>query len=80
MAEISDDLKKLLFERSVKRCVWGHNICTYLGFVFVLIGIISDAMNKVLGLEPTNWFLLAIASWLFGIFMWFRGYYSAKEK
>jgi hypothetical protein len=80
MAEIPNDLKKMLFERNVKLCVWMHNIFTYLGVVFMLMGIISDAINKTLGLEPTNWFLLAIGFWMIAIFSWFRGYYSAKEK
>ncbi len=80
MAEIPNDVKKLLFERNVKLCCWMHSIFTYLGAVFIIIGIVSDAINKVLGLESINWFLLAIAFWLIGIFTWFRGYYSAKEK
>jgi len=31
----------------------------------------------VLGLEPTNWFIMAVGFWMLGIFAWFRGYYSA---
>ncbi len=53
MAEIPDDVKRLLFERNQKLC-WVHNIFTYLGVAVLVIGIVSDAMNKVLGLEPTN--------------------------
>ena len=46
----------------------------------MVIGIVGDAINKVLGLEPTNWFIMAVGFWMLGIFAWFRGYYSAKEK
>ena len=80
MAEITNDAKRLLFERNPKLCCWMHNILTYLGVAFMVIGIIGDAINKVLGLEPTNWFIMALGFWMLGIFSWFRGYYSAKEK
>ena len=80
MAEIPKDLKRLLFEKNPKLCVWLSDTLTYLGVAFLLIGIVSDAMNKVLGLESTNWFIMAIGFWMLGIFAWFRGYYSAKEK
>jgi hypothetical protein len=56
-----------------------HDITIFLGIALLVIGIVSDAMNKVLGLEPTNWFIMAVGFWLLGIFGWFRGYYSAKE-
>jgi len=57
-----------------------HDIFTYLGVAVLLIGIVGDATNKVIGLEPTNWFIMAVGFWMLGIFSWFRGYYSAKEK
>jgi len=80
MAEIPNDVKRLLFERNPKLCCWMNSTFTYLGVAFMVIGIVSDAMNKVLGLEPTNWFIMAVGFWMLGIFAWFRGYYSAKEK
>ena len=80
MAEIPNDVKRLLFERNPKLCCWMNSTFTYLGVAFMVIGIVGDAMNKVLGLEPTNWFIMAVGFWMLGIFAWFRGYYSAKEK
>jgi hypothetical protein len=79
MAEIPSDVKRLFFERNPKLCAWIHGVAISLGIVFLVIGIVSDAMNKVLGLEPTNWFIMAFGVWMLGIFGWFRGYYSAKE-
>ena len=79
MAEIPSDVKRLLFERNPKLCCRVNSALTYLGVAFMVIGIVSDAMNKVLGLEPTNWFILAVGFWVLGLFTWFRGYYSAKE-
>ena len=79
MAEIPSDVKRMLFERNPKLCCRMHDVSIYLGIAFIVMGIVSDAMNKALGLESTNWFILAVAFWVSGIFAWFRGYYSAKE-
>ncbi len=79
MTEIPKELKRHLFERNPMLCLWMNGILTYLGVAFMVIGIVGDAMNRVLGLEPTNWFIMAVGSWMLGIFSWFRGYYSAKE-
>ena len=35
-------------------------ILCILGLVFAVLGVVSDAMNATLGLEPISWFLLAI--------------------
>lgn len=32
----------------------------FLGAIFAVLGIIADAANVTLGLEPTSWLLLAI--------------------
>ena len=77
MAEIPEKWKRHLFEKNPMLCLWMNGIAIYLGVAFLLIGIISDAMNKVLGLEPTNWFIMAVLFWMGGYFAWFRGYYSA---
>ena len=38
-----------------------------LGLIFVILGIIGDATNATLGLEPMSWFLLAIGVFVAGI-------------
>lgn len=40
--------------------MWGGS-CWILAVVFAILGIIADAINDTLGLEPGSWFLLAIA-------------------
>ena len=45
----------------------GSRIFSVLGLVFAVLGIISDAMNTTLGLEPISWFLLAISVSVVGI-------------
>jgi len=41
-----------------------------LGIVFAVLGVISDARNITLGLEPTSWLLLSIVFCLTGIANW----------
>jgi hypothetical protein len=77
MAEIPSECKRHLFEENPLRCLCVNGIFTYLGVAFLVIGIVGDAINKVLGLEHTNWFIMAVGFWMLGIFAWFRGYYSA---
>ena len=46
--------------------MWG-GVCWILGVVFAVLGVIGDAMNATLGLEPISWFLLAIAAFVASI-------------
>jgi|PlaIllAssembly_1097288.scaffolds.fasta_scaffold708306_2 hypothetical protein len=80
MSEIPEDVKKRLFEANPIRCCRMNDFMTYIGTVFLLIGVISDAIELKLLLEPTNWFIMAVTFFILGIFAWFRGYFSAKEK
>ena len=50
--------------------------CAFIGIAFLLLGVISDAINTTLGLEPTSWLLLAIFAMLFSIPS-FIGWHSA---
>ncbi len=42
-------------------------ICFILGIIFATMGVVSDAMNTILGLNPISWFLLAIGVFVAGI-------------
>ena len=44
----------------IKLCARWGGICAILSFLLVALGVISDALNITLGLEPLSWFLLAI--------------------
>ena len=44
----------------IKLCGNWNDICVILAFLFVIIAIIGDALNKTLGLETISWFLLGI--------------------
>ncbi len=52
--------------------MWG-GACWILGAIFAILGIIADAINDTLGLEPTSWFLLAIALFVAAI-SWYIGW------
>jgi uncharacterized membrane protein len=63
--ENREDIKKSLCTTGLL----GH-ICCFLGAVFALLGIIGDAANATLGLEPISWLLLAVVACVAGIPMW----------
>jgi len=44
----------------IKLCARADGVLTLLSFLFVALGVIGDALNITLGLEPMSWFLLAI--------------------
>jgi hypothetical protein len=44
----------------IRRCAMAGTVSTYLSFLFALLGVISDALNVTLVLEPISWFLFAI--------------------
>jgi hypothetical protein len=46
------------------------SVATWLGVAFAIVGIISEATITLLGLYPTSWYLLAIASFLFSLGCW----------
>ncbi len=60
------------------------SIATWLGVAFAVVGIIGDARLTVIGLYPTDWFLLAIASLILSLGCWLGWaigiYLHAKEK
>jgi putative Ca2+/H+ antiporter (TMEM165/GDT1 family) len=79
MAEIPQDMKKLLFGMGARWHAWAAVIGDSLGLVCLIMGIISGAMNEELGLMPTYWFLAAIAFIAFGLSAWVTAYFTAKE-
>jgi len=44
----------------IRLCALAGGVGQLLSFPFVALGVISDALNITLGLEPMSWFLLAI--------------------
>ena len=44
------------------------HICWFLGILFAVLGVISDAIDETLGLEAISWLLLAIAAFAASLF------------
>jgi hypothetical protein len=44
----------------IKLCARASGVFQIISYLFVALGVISDALNITLGLEPISWFLLAI--------------------
>jgi hypothetical protein len=59
------------------------SIATWLGVAFAIVGLISEASRTLIGLIPTSWYLLAIASLVFSLGCWLGWavgiYLHAKE-
>jgi hypothetical protein len=59
------------------------SIATWFGVAFAIVGIISEATLTLIGLYPTSWYLLAIASLIFSLGCWLGWavgiYLQAKE-
>lgn len=79
MAEIPKDMKFLLFGRGARWHARVAMVLDFLGIGCLIVGIIGDAINRVPGLEPTNWFIMAAAFWVWGLWSWLCAYTAAKE-
>jgi hypothetical protein len=51
----------------IRRCALAGSVFAYLSFLFAALGIISDALNTTLVLQPMIWLLLAIFSSLHAV-------------
>jgi hypothetical protein len=61
--------------------LWGH-VFWLLGLVFAILGVVSDAINITIGIEPLSWFMLAAVVVLLGICMfigWAVSWYLADK-
>lgn len=79
MAAVPKELKFLLFEQGAKWHATEALVFNFLGLGCLIVGIIGGALDRGLGLEPTYWFLIAIALWIGGLWAWLRAYAAAKE-
>ncbi len=80
MAEVPQDMKKLLFGMGAKwHAIWAM-IWNCLGLGCLIVGIIGSATENEFGLWwPSDWFFLAIALIIFGISAWLCAYFAARE-
>jgi hypothetical protein len=62
----SAELEKAI--KDVKGCSRMEDLTWPLAVIFLLVGVIADALNITLGLETIHWFLLMIGVLLAAIF------------
>jgi len=79
MAEIPKDMRFLLFGRGARWHARSAFVLDVLGMISLIVGIVGDAINRVPGLEPTNWFIMAAAFFVWGLWAWICAYTAAKE-
>jgi len=65
MAKRWEDRKRIVDSIGVAG-LWGH-VHWFLAVIFAVLGVIGDAANVTLGLEPMSWFMLAIVVSVLGI-------------
>ena len=54
-------------------------ITNLLAIATTIVAVVSAASKRSLGLGSTNWFLLAIVFFIWGLTFWFGAYFGAKE-
>jgi hypothetical protein len=79
MAEVPENAKYLLFGYGPKLHALMAFIANLLGITALILGIISAATKKALGLEGTTWFLLTIILFIWSLSFWMSAYFGAKE-
>ncbi len=79
MAEMSKNVKFLLFGFGPRLTALMALIINILGMASTILGIVSAIMDSSLGLNAGNWFLLSIVFFIWGLSFWFVSYFGAKE-
>ena len=79
MAEVPKELRFLLFGRGPKFHAKAALILEALGLICLILGIIAGFATKDIGLWSSEWFLIAIALWIWALWSWLTAYVGAKE-
>ena len=79
MADVPQNAKFLLFGFGPRMHAQMAFIANFLGIITVILGIVSAATKNILGLGATNWFLLTIIFFIWGLSFWLGAYFGAKE-
>ncbi|MBA7620540.1 hypothetical protein ES703_27891 [subsurface metagenome] len=79
MAAVPNGLKCLLFGKGAKFHAVAAMVIECLAFASLVLGIVSGFRNNAVGLWSTEWFLIAIALFIWGLWSWIAAYAAAKE-
>ena len=79
MSQIPQNVQGLLFGFGPHLHAIMALIANLLAIAATALGIISAARNSPLGLGATQWFLLAVILFIWGLSFWLGAYFGAKE-
>ena len=79
MAAVPKNLKFLLFGMGPKWHATAAFVVEMLAVICLILGIVSAALNDAVGIWSTEWFLIAIALFIWGLWSWLCAYVAAKE-
>ncbi len=79
MAEVPKNTQFLLFGFGPQMHAVMALVANLLGIITVILGIVSAAGKTSIGMSPTNWFLVTIVLFIWGLSFWFAVYFGAKE-
>ncbi len=79
MTDVPQNTKYILFGFGPQMHARMVFIANLLGIITVIVGIVSAATKKPLGLGTTSWFLLTIIFFIWGLSFWLSAYFGAKE-
>jgi len=79
MAAVPKKLKFLLFGMGPKFHGTVAFILEILGLASLVLGIIAGFKQDYVGLYSLEWFLIAIALWIWALWQWLCAYTAAKE-
>jgi hypothetical protein len=79
MSEIPESLKFLLFGFGPEMAARMALVANSIGLVTMILGIIAGATGHKLGLGATNWLLLTVALFIWGLGQWLAAYLGAKS-
>ena len=79
MAEVPKDMKRFIFGLGPGWHAKVSMAFNSIGMVSLILGIVSAATENSLGLGASNWFLLTITMFVWGLSAWLCAYFGAKE-
>jgi hypothetical protein len=79
MVAVPKKLKFLIFGMGPKFHGIVALVLEFLGLACLIPGIISAVTNEDVGMWSTEWFLITIALWIYGFWLWVCAYVAAKD-
>jgi hypothetical protein len=79
MSQISGSIRFLLFGLGPEMAARMALVANSIGLITMILGIVAGATSHKLGLGATNWLLLTVALFIWGLGQWLVAYLGAKS-